>query len=238
MGFHIYPSLPIAQKTILVKKMARAFAACWDVPLPTPRTIVELCVTTQQPTTGAGGGGGGITLHVGPDLHHSLGGPFSSVRAYLVAYIRQAYVALTKQQAIDAYKAQYTAAIGAFLAPKLDSCIPRIVDDVPVVLVHADMGPHNLILAESDPTAVQAVIDWELVGSAPVATQFALLETVFPPAGAEPLGSTVRRRGRTERRRARCAAPGVLGRDSGMEGRVGGGTRRAGFWSGSSLGCI
>lgn len=46
--------------------------------------------------------------------------------------------------------------------------IPAIVEEVPVVAVHADMGPHNVILSTYTTTDINAIIDWEFVASAPL----------------------------------------------------------------------
>lgn len=62
--------------------------------------------------------------------------------------------------------------------------IPAIVEDVPVVAVHSDMGPHNIILSPDEPTDIAAIIDWEFVASAPYASLHRVMEMLFrQPAG-------------------------------------------------------
>ncbi|KAK4144547.1 uncharacterized protein C8A04DRAFT_36543 [Dichotomopilus funicola] len=112
---------------------------------------------------------GKITLQIGPDRHHGLGGPFSSVREYLGAYIRSSLDALKKQQGIEEYKAQFLNRTEAFLNTRLDTAIPSIVEDIPVVATHADMGPHNVILSSTG----------SFVSSAPYASQHRIIEMLF-----------------------------------------------------------
>ncbi|KAK0637123.1 hypothetical protein B0T17DRAFT_613761 [Bombardia bombarda] len=77
----------------------RPFQACWEVPLPEPRRIGELVVAVNDDN-----GKEDVILTVGPDRHHSLGGPFDSVREYLAAWVRAALRQLEKQQGVDEYK--------------------------------------------------------------------------------------------------------------------------------------
>ena len=93
-----------------------------------------------------------------PDRHHSLGGPFPSVRDYLGAYIKSSLVYLEKQQGIEEYKTLYLGRIRHFVANCLDK-IPLIVEHVPIVLMHSDMGPHNMIVTTQDCTEIKAFID-------------------------------------------------------------------------------
>ncbi len=167
----IYPRLSHEERLVLVSKMARAFQACWQLQLPRPRLIGEVNASLAED--------GQITLEVGPDRHHGLGGPFSSVREYLRAYIRSSLKALKKQQGIDEYKAQFLDRIEAFVNTRLDTSIPSIVEDIPVVVIHADMGPHNVIVSEQTPTEIRAIIDWEFVSSAPYASLHRIIEMFF-----------------------------------------------------------
>ncbi len=169
MASSIYPSLPFDKKMALVKKMALAFQACWDLSLPGPIKIGELVATNSDD---------GVVLRVEPDRHYSLGGPFTSVRDYLQAYIKQAYISFEKQQGIDDYKDQYLEAIGTFVNNSLGN-IPSTVEGVPIVMVHSDMGPHNIILSSDDAVDIKAIIDWEFVASAPFASLFSILEKFF-----------------------------------------------------------
>lgn len=122
---------------------------------------------------------GRTILQIGPDRHHGLGGPFSSVREYLGAYIRSSLDALKKQQGIEEYKAQFLDRIEAFIDTRLDTAIPSIVEDIPVVAAHADMGPHNVIVSEEMPTDIRAIIDWEFMSTAPYASQHRIIEMLF-----------------------------------------------------------
>ena len=57
--------------------------------------------------------------------------------------------------------------IRSFVQVKLDSRLPRGLDKVPVVLMHADLGLHNVLVSESPPFEIAAVIDWEFVSCLP-----------------------------------------------------------------------
>ncbi|KAL1845308.1 hypothetical protein VTK73DRAFT_699 [Phialemonium thermophilum] len=94
-----YPSMSHVERLTFVRKMALAFQACWRLPLPEPRLIGELVASTTTD--------GDVIFEVDPDRHHGLGGPFSSVRDYLRAYIRSSLANLEKQQGIDDYKERY-----------------------------------------------------------------------------------------------------------------------------------
>ena len=167
----VYPRLSHEERLVLVRKMARAFQACWQLELPKPCLIGEVNASQAED--------GRITLQIGPDRHHGLGGPFSSVREYLGAYIRSSLDALKKQQGIEEYKAQFFDRIEAFIDTRLDTAIPSIVEDIPVVTTHADMGPHNVIVSEQMPTDIRAIIDWEFMSSAPYASQHRIIEMLF-----------------------------------------------------------
>jgi len=57
--------------------------------------------------------------------------------------------------------------------------IPAIVEHVPVVAIHSDMGPHNVILSPTTPTDIMAIIDWEFVASTPFASLDCVIEMLF-----------------------------------------------------------
>jgi len=61
--------------------------------------------------------------------------------------------------------------------------IPTIVEDIPIVAIHVDLGPHNVIVSSQKHTEIQAVIDWEFVPSAPYASLRRIIEMLFlkPP---------------------------------------------------------
>ncbi|KAL8648445.1 MAG: hypothetical protein Q9210_004985 [Variospora velana] len=168
MAFDVYPTLSHDQRLILVRKIALAFQACWQIPMPEPRVIGELIAD--------GGEVGGF--RVGPDRHCDLGGPFPSVREYLRAYIRYSFVALEKQNGIDEYKEWFQTHIKSFIDQHLDD-IPLVVEDIPIVAMHTDMRLHNIILSSETPTEIRAIIDWEFVASAPYASLHSIIENLF-----------------------------------------------------------
>jgi Phosphotransferase enzyme family len=67
--------------------------------------------------------------------------------------------------------------------------IPAIVEDVPIVAVHSDMGPHNVILSPTQPTDIMAIIDWEFVASAPYASLHRVIEMLFREPASNGFGS-------------------------------------------------
>ena len=87
-------------------------------------------------------------------------------------------VALEKQQGIEEYKERFLDRVRDFVDNRLHN-IPAIVEDIPIVAMHADMGPHNLIVSSQTPTEIRAVIDWEFVASAPYASLHRIIEMLF-----------------------------------------------------------
>jgi aminoglycoside phosphotransferase (APT) family kinase protein len=67
--------------------------------------------------------------------------------------------------------------------------IPAIVEDIPVVAIHSDMGPHNVILSPSRPTDIMAIIDWEFVASAPYASLHRVIEMLFRRSASNGFGA-------------------------------------------------
>ena len=175
MASAVYPRLSHEERLVLVQKIALAFQACWQIQLPQPHLIGELL---GDDTNG---------LTIGPDRHYNLGGPFNSIREYLRAYIRSSFSALTKQQGIDEYKAKYLGRIREFL-DRHECDIPAIVEDIPIVAMHSDMGLHNIILSSQTPTEIQAIIDWEFVASAPYASLYRIIEMLFRKAAPNQFG--------------------------------------------------
>ncbi|KAI9708790.1 MAG: hypothetical protein M1820_003745 [Bogoriella megaspora] len=169
MASSIYPRLSHEEILVFVRKMALAFQACWRIQLPENHQIGELIATSVDDR---------IVLKVGPDRHHSLGGPFRTVREYLRAYIRGSLVALQKQQGIEEYRERYLERIKDFINNHMDK-IPSIVEDIPIVAMHSDMGPHNIIVSSQNYTEIRAVIDWELISSAPYASLYRVIEMLF-----------------------------------------------------------
>ncbi|PTD12893.1 hypothetical protein FCULG_00002891 [Fusarium culmorum] len=165
----VYPNLSHEQKISLLPKAARAFQACWDIPLPEPRIIGEVVADLVN---------GEPNLRIDPDRHHSLGGPFASGREYLCAYINSSLIALEKQKGIDEYKTLYLARIRGIVSNSLHN-IPHIVEQTPVVLTHSDMGPHNIVVSSENNSDIKAIIDWEFIASAPFGSLHHILEMFF-----------------------------------------------------------
>ncbi|QYT02282.1 APH domain-containing protein [Trichoderma simmonsii] len=166
MASSIYPQLSHKERLIFVQKIALAFSACWEIQLPEPRLIGELIASNVD---------GQITLRVGPDRHDGLGGPFDSVRGYLREHIKSSLIALEKQQGIEEYKDKYLHRIREIVNTRLQE-IPAIVEKIPIVAMHTDMGPHNIIVSSEKPTEIQAIIDWEFLASAPYASHYRTIE--------------------------------------------------------------
>lgn len=175
----VYPHMSHEEKLVFVRNMAVAFQAIWHIPLPKPRLIGELCATQV---------GDHIILNVGPDRHYNLGGPFTSVRDYLRAYICSALDAFKRQQGIEEYKARFLQRVTDFVEHGMH-CIPAIVEEIPVVPVHADMGPHNVILSPTKTTDIKAIIDWEFVASAPYASLHRVIEMLFRKSAPNGFGA-------------------------------------------------
>ncbi|KAJ5630166.1 hypothetical protein N7528_003823 [Penicillium herquei] len=150
----------------------------WAIPLPTPHLIGEVVATES---------GDGIVLDIKPDRHHGLGGPFSSVRKYLQAYIESSLTALEKQEGIEEYKERFLNPIRDFVRNRIHM-IPAIVENVPVVAMHSDMGPHNIIVSSETHTDIQSIIDWEFVASAPFISLYRIIEMFFRPPAANGFG--------------------------------------------------
>ncbi|KAL7946119.1 hypothetical protein V8C42DRAFT_322540 [Trichoderma barbatum] len=148
MALAMYPLLPHEHKLIFVRKMALASDACWRIQFPEPPLIGELIASEINRQ---------ITLSVGPDRYYSLGGPFYSVRGYLRAYIRYSFAALEKDEGIEQYKSKYLSCINDFVNNHLDD-IPAIVESIPIVAMHADMGPRNVTVSNQGPTDIEAIV--------------------------------------------------------------------------------
>lgn len=67
--------------------------------------------------------------------------------------------------------------------------IPVVVEEIPVVAVHADMGPHNVILSPTTTTDIKAIIDWEFVASAPYASLHRVIEMLFRKSSPNGFGT-------------------------------------------------
>lgn len=165
----VYPHMSHADKLKLVRKVALAWQACWDLPLPSPHQIGELIATDSN---------GSISLTIAPDRHFSLGGPFTSVSDWLRARLQHAVASLERAAAIDDFKDEYLASIKAFVDSRLDQ-IPKTVDHCPIVAIHVDMGLHNLLVSTDDYTAIKAIIDWEFCASAPFLAAYECIDMLF-----------------------------------------------------------
>jgi hypothetical protein len=175
MASSIYPRMSHEEKLVFVRDMALAFQASWRIQLPKERLIGELCAVQTDDC---------VVLTVGPDRHYSLGGPFASVRAYICSSLD----AFKRQQGIDEYKARFLQRVTNFVEGGMHN-IPTIVEDVPVVPMHSDMSPHNVILSPTTPTDIVAIIDWEFVASAPYASLYRVIEMLFREPASNGFGA-------------------------------------------------
>jgi len=165
----VYPSMPNEAKLLFVRKLARGFDALWRLPLPKKRLIGELKATREDDE---------IRLDVGPDRLYSPSGPFDSVAGYLRAKIRGSLELFRKQNGIDEYKERYLQRVTTFVETGMRN-IPEVVEEIPVVPIHADMGLHNIIVSATEYTHIRAIIDWEFCASAPYASVGPLIEVLF-----------------------------------------------------------
>lgn len=173
-----YFNMPHADKLKFVRKMALAWQACWDLPLPSPPQIGELLGTDE---------GGKISLAVGPDRHYALGGPFTSVREWLKSRIRCSISSLERAEGIDDFKDEFLSPLNAFADKHLDR-MPQSVEECPVVFVHVDMGLHNVLVSADDHTNIKAIIDWEFCASAPFLAAYEVLDMLFRPGSPSGFG--------------------------------------------------
>ena len=67
--------------------------------------------------------------------------------------------------------------------------IPIIIEDVSVVAMRSDMGPHNVILLPTTPTDIIAIIDWEFVASAPYASLHQVIDMLFREPASNGFGA-------------------------------------------------
>nr|POE76182.1 hypothetical protein CFP56_59662 [Quercus suber] len=162
--------MPHSKKVELVRRMALAWQACWDLPLPSPRQIGELIATEDSK--------GDVMVTIGADRHFSLGGPFDLVREWLQARLKHAVASLERATGIDDFKDEYLVSIKMFVETRLDQ-IPETVDKCPIVALHVDMCPHNVLVSADDPAQINAVIDWEFCASAPFLAAYDCLDKLF-----------------------------------------------------------
>ncbi|KAF2183435.1 hypothetical protein K469DRAFT_727996 [Zopfia rhizophila CBS 207.26] len=98
---------------------------------------------------------GWVVLRISPNRHCSFSGPFRSIREYLRAYIKSLLIALEMQQGIKEYKERFLERIKDFVKNRMHK-IPTIVEDIPIVAMHADIGLHNVIV--SNQTKIKAML--------------------------------------------------------------------------------
>ncbi|KAJ1678661.1 hypothetical protein EV182_003595, partial [Spiromyces aspiralis] len=163
MADSICKHITIEDRVIIVRQMARAFAALWELPvLRVNNAIGEAVVSLPgKPDDGS------LSITVGPEKQDGVGGPFDSVSSFLRAWILHRFEELEAQHGIDEYKAMLLPSIRNFVQGKLDSRLPKGLDKIPVVLMHADLGLHNVLVSESPPYEFTAVIDWEFISCLP-----------------------------------------------------------------------
>ena len=178
MAHKSYPLMSQEERFRFVRNLARAFDALWQLHLPERFMIGELRAIQQ---------GGSIKLSVLPDRHHSLGGPFKSVSDYLRAHIHGAFQSFQKQQGIEEYKSWYLQPVRDFVESGMPH-IPTVVEEIPVVFSHSDMGLHNIIVSASDPSEIVAIIDWEFCASSPYACLESMIERLFREPAANGFG--------------------------------------------------
>lgn len=169
MAERVYPNMSHADRLELVRKMALAWQACWNLHLPTPHQIGELIAVDNN---------GSISLAVGPDRHYTLGGPFTSVCEWLKARLRHAVSSLERASGIDDYKEKDMVTIQAFVDNRLGQ-IPQTVEGCPIVALHVDMGLHNVIVSGDNHKEINAIIDWKLCASAPFLAAHSCIEMLF-----------------------------------------------------------
>jgi Ser/Thr protein kinase RdoA (MazF antagonist) len=57
--------------------------------------------------------------------------------------------------------------------------IPEVVEQIPIVPIHSDMGLHNIIVSSVKPTQIMAIIDWEFCASVPYVCVDTIVERLF-----------------------------------------------------------
>ena len=63
-----------------------------------------------------------------------------------------------------------------------------MVEEIPVVFSHSDMGLHNVIVSANDPSEIVAIIDWEFCASSPYACLEPMIERLFREPAANGFG--------------------------------------------------
>ena len=158
----VYNGLYHYQKRRLVQNIARAYTALWEIPLPQDYDIGALVASKRLKEEAPNGTKKWhLKLKVCPNY---LGGPFQNVSDYLLAPIKAQLRNLEVQQGIDEFKKHYLKRIQRLAeAPR----IPEIVNDIPNVVTHLELGPHNIIVDKEESFEIKAIIGWEAVASVP-----------------------------------------------------------------------
>jgi hypothetical protein len=167
MGNTAYPRASHEQKLVFVTRLAKAFDALWSIPIPGERLIGEIKAS-----------GDPVALSVAPYIYHLLGGPFPSVAEYLRAFIHSQFQHLEEDDDIEAYKSVYFERISKFVKAGMPN-VPTVVEQIPVVFLHSDMGLNNIVVSSSDPTSIEAIIDWEFCTNGPYCSLHSAIENLF-----------------------------------------------------------
>ena len=80
MGDSVFKRLSIEDRVLIVRHMARAFAALWELPVSRENNAIGEAVVSL-----AGKTDGSLTITVGPEKQDGVGGPFDSVSSFLKA---------------------------------------------------------------------------------------------------------------------------------------------------------
>jgi len=177
MAGNVYNEMTHEARLAFVRELARIYGAIWDLPMPLDQRLIgELRATSSDTMNGQT-----IALHVGRDRQYDFATPFTSVRDYLRAFIRFHLEKFEKQDDVDSYKDRYLSRVKASVEAGMHN-IPEIVEQIPVVAQHCDLGPHNVIIKPTDvPThsEIAAVIDWEFVASTPFMSASRSIDLLF-----------------------------------------------------------
>ncbi|KAJ5609810.1 Aminoglycoside phosphotransferase [Penicillium herquei] len=156
-GNEAYYDAPIDEKVDLVRQIARAFGTLWSLQIDRPQNLIGEAIFSGEP----------ISISVGPDRKYKLGGPFASISEYLKAWIHHCVRELEATELVEEFKDDVLPGIRGLVEDGLE--IPPEVEEVPIVVSHADMELYNMIFSSSEPRKLQALLDWELVYCLPFA---------------------------------------------------------------------
>ncbi|KAM0345456.1 hypothetical protein ACHAPU_006383 [Fusarium lateritium] len=177
MASDIYPDLDLDGKKMMLRQLARTFQSIWESPISQGATnIGEARFSSGQSSTPE------VTVHAerSPGAGLEIGGPFPSVSVYLKAWVKHRFTRLQEQNGVDEYKDEVLGPIRQFFENGFDAQIPAHVDQIPIVLAHADLGLHNIIVSPEKPSEFKAVIDWEFTSCQPFLTAIPeLIEPLF-----------------------------------------------------------